>query len=211
MDSVHDKQSQKPASRHLQEPVKSGVSGSDEVTLDQLLSSFRPYREFVEQVSLGLERLLRIHEDLIRGHETARPALPDLSEKRMDRKNSIKPTPKRILLLDDSELSRVLVSHYFKGLPVSIDYVKTKSEADLFLEQGTYDLLLIDLELRIEPEWISWIKGHAGHTRIVALSPNVHSSEDEARASGLGYDSYVSRAESRVTLRDRLSANLWAE
>jgi CheY-like chemotaxis protein len=115
------------------------------------------------------------------------------------------------LLLDDVELSRVLVSHYFKGLPVSIDYAKTAEQASGFIENARYDLLLIDSEFKIEPEWISWIKGQSGHTRITALSPNDHSLEEEARFQGLGFDSYLSRAEAKAALRSKLSSQLWGE
>jgi CheY-like chemotaxis protein len=240
---------------NLQHTEISKASQPDErevITLQQLLDSFRPYQEFVGEVSQGLLNLHEIQEDMMREFQArvqeqaqeqaqlsdrlrseyeAKLAALSASEVAPDRSRSQKArtrvhanaeaisesnapvatSPRRVLLLDDAELSRVLVSHYFKGLPVSIDYAKTAEQASGFIENARYDLLLIDSEFKIEPEWISWIKGQSGHTRITALSPNDHSLEEEARFQGLGFDSYLSRGEAKAALRSKLSSQLWGE
>jgi CheY-like chemotaxis protein len=234
--------------QHTQISKASQPNEREEITLQQLLDSFRPYQEFVGEVSQGLLNLHEIQEDMIREFQArvqeqaqesdrlrseyeAKLAALLTSEVAPDRSRSqrartrvhanaeaisesnapVASSPRRVLLLDDAELSRVLVSHYFKGLPVSIDYAKTAEQASGFIENARYDLLLIDSEFKIEPEWISWIKGQSGHTRITALSPNDHSLEEEARFQGLGFDSYLSRGEAKAALRSKLSSQLWGE
>ncbi len=220
----------------------------EEISLQQLLDSFRPYQDFVGEVSQGLLNLHEIQEDMIREFQArvqdqvqendrlrseyeAKLAAVSTPEVAPDRNRSQKArtrvhanaeavsesnapvatSPRRVLLLDDAELSRVLVSHYFKDLPVSIDYAKTAEQASGLIENARYDLLLIDSEFKIEPEWISWIKGQSGHTRIAALSPNDHTIEEETRFRGLGFDSYLSRGEAKAALRTKLSSELWSE
>jgi CheY-like chemotaxis protein len=234
--------------QHTQISTTPRPNEREEISLQQLLDSFRPYQEFVGEVSQGLLNLHEIQEDMIREFHArvqeqaqesdrlrseyeAKLAALSASEVAPDRSRSQKArtrvhanadaisesnapvasSPRRVLLLDDAELSRVLVSHYFKGLPVSIDYAKTAEQASEFIENARYDLLLIDSEFKIEPEWISWIKGQSGHTRITALSPNDHSLEEEARFQGLGFDSYLSRGEAKAALRSKLSSQLWGE
>jgi CheY-like chemotaxis protein len=118
---------------------------------------------------------------------------------------------KRVLLLDNAELNRVLVSHYFRGLPVQIDYAKTPDQALGSIEGATYDLVLVDFELKVEGEWLSWIKGQYRHTRLFALSPNAFSSEEESKALALGFDSYLSRCEPKPTLVEKLVSSLWTD
>lgn len=122
-------------------------------------------------------------------------------------------SPKRVLLLDPVELNRVLMSHYFKGLPVTIEYVRSPAEAMRELEQpakqGPFDLLLVDLDLKIEGEWISWIRGKSGHISVVACCPSHASSEAEEKARSLGFDGVLARSEPKTALVEKLEAILW--
>jgi CheY-like chemotaxis protein len=130
-------------------------------------------------------------------------------------RSSRNPSPKRVLLLDPVELNRVLISHYFKGLPVTLAYAKTKEEASHLLEQskgaGPYDLLLVDPGLKVEGEWISWIKGQVRHLKLVAFAAGEFTKVEEQAALGLGFDSCLSRSEPRVDLLKKLSSSLWAD
>ena len=59
-----------------------------------------------------------------------------------------KDLPERtILLIDDAEINRVLTSHYFKGLPVKLEFAHSMDVAKEKCQSRKYDLILIDDEL----------------------------------------------------------------
>jgi len=214
-----------------------------EVWGEGLVESFKPYPVFVDSVLRGLKDLEQVQLDQIEFYETQiqrgesttfelRTEIEQLKKKLQAEATTLpseKPTSpaptrrpkptlasKRVLLLDGAELNRVLVSHYFRGLPVQIDYAKTPDQALGSIEQQTrdqrpYDLVLVDFELKVDGEWVSWIKGQFRHTRLVALSPNAPTSVEETRAIGLGFDSYLSRCDTKATLIEKLSSELWSE
>ena len=51
---------------------------------------------------------------------------------------------KKILVVDEVEINRVLFGRYFQGLPFEITFAKSASEADQKLTTQTFDLVLRD-------------------------------------------------------------------
>lgn len=148
----------------------------------ELEAAFAPYPAFVREVSEHLRVL------------TQKPVLAE----------------RRILLIDDAELSRVLMSHYLKGLPVKMEFASTLERALDLCAQHSFDALVVDFELKGHtPETlISALRG-ASNARLMALSSMEYSLEAEEQALELGFQGYLSRGLSRQDLLGRLSSALW--
>jgi len=57
------------------------------------------------------------------------------------------PEGKKILIVDDAEITRILIGRQFKGLSVELDFSKTAEDALTKCRNQGYDLVIIDLEL----------------------------------------------------------------
>jgi len=114
---------------------------------------------------------------------------------------------KRVLLIDDAEVSRVLLSHYLKGLPIRVDFATTVPRAIELCSQSKYDLLILDTGL-IVPEndaFLSNLNSSKGGALLIAFT------EKESESVDLpGFAGAISRMLPRESLVERLSKNLWA-
>jgi|GEM_PF-2428030 len=193
------------------------VIDSAEAWVESIRVAFQPYARFVEEVSTGLTHLEHLRDERIsellneveklKLELSFKPVLAGVSSPSDPKPAASKPS-KRVLLLDPVELNRVLVSHYFKGLPVALDYAKTPDEAMRVLG-GAYDLLLVDFALKIEGEWLSWVRGQSRGTTLIAYSSSPASSELEQKALGMGFDGCLFRGEPKPALVEKLGAILW--
>ncbi len=113
---------------------------------------------------------------------------------------------KRVLLIDDAEVNRVLLSHYLKGLPVRLDYATTVSKAVELCTTGKYDLLILDTGLVTDgnENVLSDLKSTQNGALLFALTE-----KDDAGAELPGFSGVLSRGLSRESLVERLSKNLW--
>jgi CheY-like chemotaxis protein len=129
-----------------------------------------------------------------------------LTEKRDEKRGE-----KRILLVDDAEVTRVLMAHYLKGLPVKLDFAPNLGRALGYCDEKSFDLLLVDLELngRDLEGLLQSLKGKSGQAKVLALSPNVFSSEEEASALRCGFDLYLSRSLPKQDVIEKLENSLW--
>ena len=91
--------------------------------IHQIEVAFKPYADFVVQISEQLKEVSTVR------------AKATLAER-------------RVLLVDDAEINRVLMSHYFKGLPVRLDFAISVSEAILKCKEQAFDLIVVDDELQ---------------------------------------------------------------
>ena len=160
----------------------------------ELEAAFAPYPAFVREVS---EHLRVITEESASARPVRKLEKPVLAER-------------RILLIDDAELNRVLMSHYLKGLPVKMEFASTLERALDLCAQHSFDALVVDFELKGHtPETlISALRG-ASNARLMALSSMEYSLEAEEQALELGFQGYLSRGLSRQDLLGRLSSALW--
>jgi CheY-like chemotaxis protein len=114
---------------------------------------------------------------------------------------------KRVLLIDDAEVNRVLLSHYLKGLPVRMDYATTVSKAIELCSRAKYDLLILDTGLIVpgDDSALTDLNSSKGEALLVAFTERESDSTDLA-----GFSSVISRALPRESLIERLSKNLWS-
>lgn len=187
----------------------------------ELEAAFAPYPEFVREVSEKIrvlnESLQAIPQETPEPSEEGAPAPAETRpEKRTENRTEVRTRAKqlparRILLLDDAELNRVLISHYLREWPVKIEFAPTLDRALQLCSQGAYDALLVDLELQGQtPEsLVAALKGVASGARLLALSSVEYSSMAEESALRFGFEHYLSRGFARQELLRRISTSLW--
>jgi CheY-like chemotaxis protein len=193
----------------------------------ELEAAIRPFPRFVEDVCKELAGLEALREQLIRDHESrlqeleaarlraeqqVASATSALASKRTvtapERPPSRALEPRKILLVDDAELSRVLLSHYLRGLPVRVDFAPTLQEAVSACSGKKYDLLVVDYELKgTEPA--SVIAALKPHGRILALASGNGSAENGAPVELSGVEHVLSRSLSKAEMIEGLSRVLW--
>jgi PAS domain S-box-containing protein len=116
--------------------------------------------------------------------------------------------PLRILLADDSRDNRLLVRAYFKKTPYILDEAENGAVAVEKFRTGTYDLVLMDIEMPILDGYsaaraIRAIERETGrrHTPILALTASVLAVALE-KTIDAGCDAYVVKPVKKATLLD---------
>jgi len=175
---------------------------------NKLSQSERTRAELLTQLEQATQNIGEMDSES-EGEEQVRPAAARVRKVR--EKLSSKLPEKRVLLIDDAEISRVLVSHYFKGMPVELDFAPSLSLGLQFCAEKKYDLLIVDLGLKGHDSFslANELKGNVGEARIFALSPHDFSSEEEHQALKAGFHSYFSKSLSKEAIVDKLSQDLW--
>jgi CheY-like chemotaxis protein len=160
-------------------------------------AAFAPYPVFVREVTEQLRALSEALEAPPTKKVQPRVPANGLPEK-------------RVLLLDDAELSRVLISHYLRGLPVRVDFAPSLEHALELCARDSFDALLVDLELNghTTESLLSALKG-VSRAPVLALDPVEYSLKAEESALGLGFERYLSRSLPRQELLNRISSTLW--
>jgi CheY-like chemotaxis protein len=169
------------------------LNSETESWVRELEAAFAPYPAFVREVS---EQIRLLSESFVEAEVRTRARrLP----------------ARRLLLVDDAELNRVLISHYLRELPVKIEFAPSLDRALQLCAQADYDAFLVDLELPgQEPSsLVSALRGASSGARLVALSSFEFTQEAEKKALEQGFEHYLSRGLARQELLKRLSGVLW--
>jgi PAS domain S-box-containing protein len=114
--------------------------------------------------------------------------------------------PFRILLVDDSADNRFLIQAYLKHHPFAIDTAENGQEAVDKYINGTFDLVLMDIQMPVMDgytatrEIIAWEKAHnQRHVPIVALTAFALK-EDVEKILAAGCDTHVAKPVKKATL-----------
>ena len=114
--------------------------------------------------------------------------------------------PLKILLADDSRDNRLLVHAYFKAMPYTIDEAENGAVAVEKFKDGSYDLILMDIEMPIMDGYsatraIRAIEQASGRRRvpILALTASVLA-EALKKAIDAGCDAHIAKPVKRATL-----------
>lgn len=110
--------------------------------------------------------------------------------------NSWQNAPIHILLADDQEANRMLVTSILQKMGCSLEVAENGKEAVSKWEKGSFDLILMDINMPIidgiEATWI--IRNHekdtGDYTPIIAFSADFVK-EDLVEFSSLGFDGFV--------------------
>ena len=155
----------------------------------KMLEGIRAYHQFVEDV----------HAEL-----TALQTAPLIKQEVSHLKN------KRILIVDDAEMNRILMSHFFKRVPVRLEFAesgeraieKVRQYADA---QQPFDMVLMDLQMKTMTglEAIRQIRGFF-QNKIIAVSNQKPSEAEASDSLQAGANLYLSRSLSREELREKI-------
>jgi CheY-like chemotaxis protein/HPt (histidine-containing phosphotransfer) domain-containing protein len=124
------------------------------------------------------------------------PAQPPLSQ----------PFPRNILLVEDMEDNRVLVTVLLKALPYRLDLAEQGAAGVEKFQSGQYDLVLMDIQMpimdgyeavRVMRVWEQ--EQQRGETPIIALTGN-SLEEDIGKAKTSGFTAYVTKPLKKNTL-----------
>ncbi|MEF2145716.1 MAG: response regulator [Desulfovibrionaceae bacterium] len=112
----------------------------------------------------------------------------------------------RILLADDSDTNRILVQHFLRNDPVTVDAVSDGGKALAAYAEQTYDLVLMDMEMpvldgREATRAIREMEEERGWPAvpIIALTANI-GAEDEERSRKNGVTGYLPKPVSKARL-----------
>ena len=166
------------------------------------LESTRAAADSATRELMTLKRELQARDAEIERLRTSTPA-PVIQKTTRAKKDL---SEKRVLLIDDAEVNRVLLSHYLKGLPVRLDYATSVSKAIELCGAGKYDLLILDTGLVAggNEGVVSDLKSSQNGALLFAFAENDASGMDLPGFSGV-----LSRGLTRESLVERLSKNLW--
>jgi len=114
--------------------------------------------------------------------------------------------PLKVLLADDSRDNRLLVQAYFKKMPYTIDEAENGAVAVEKFKTGSYDLVLMDIEMPIMDGYsatraIRAIELKTGRRRvpILALTASVLT-EALKKALDAGCDAHIAKPVKKATL-----------
>ena len=171
--------------------------------IKDLESAFQPYPEFVQVV---VQKLKEIEATLSSDENSEGEAKS--SSLKVSEAPSLTLTDKRVLLVDDAEINRVLMSHYFKGFPVKLDFAPSASLACEKCSLHQFDLVVIDFDSKGESV-ARELRTNGVHSLLIALSPNSFSELEKETAIAAGFDQYLSRGIPKEELIFALREKLW--
>ena len=110
--------------------------------------------------------------------------------------------PKKVLVVDDAEMSRVLMSHYFKGLPLVLEFSFTAQDAlnrcQKLQEQGKrFDLIFMDLQMNELNglEITKKIRDFDKQTPVFGITAIEPSLEEKSASEAAGCSQYFAKNE----------------
>jgi len=126
-------------------------------------------------------------------------------------KATVARSSKSVLVVDDAEINRVLIGHYFKALPVKIEFSISGPDAIEKCRAQKFDLILMDLQMKDMDgiEATRQIRAFEKNTPIFVVTNGEPTQDEEQAALNAGCTHYLSKGISKETLQERVSAVLW--
>lgn len=178
---------------------------------DDLGKAFAPYPEFLAKLNQELEALQKIlfeKENEIADLSSRVEASPVIPRTQKVSEPTRKLSEKKVLLVDDAEINRVLLSHYFKGYPVKLDFAVNLDMANEKCSKSQFDLIVVDFDAKAI-ELAAGLIPNVGSATLVALSPGAFSDAEQTGAMGAGFHHYLSRGVPKEELISILREKLW--
>lgn len=173
---------------------------------DDLNTSLQEYEQFFHQV----QQIFPVYSDFV-SHVTqaleTSPSRPVLKAEKIHPK--VMGGTKKVLIVDDAEINRILLGHFFKNTSVNLEFSSSGEQALEKVSKISFDLIIMDLQMRGMGgiEAIQKIRAfqpeNRTQTRIIAIS-NLESSESERdEVMKAGADYYLTKTLSREAMRER--------
>ncbi|MGC3974011.1 MAG: response regulator [Nitrospira sp.] len=137
---------------------------------------------------------------------SARPTLQPAP----DQPKPSQPSPLTILLVEDMEDNRVLVSVLLKALPYRLELAEQGAAGVEKFQSGRYDLVLMDIQMPVMDGYEAirlmrrWEKQQQRcETPILALTGNTHE-DDIEKAQAAGFTAHVTKPLKKTTLLEAI-------
>lgn len=170
--------------------------------LDQVKIKFDQYSDFVQYVSDALVSL----------QNTPPESVPSPKKAVSAKQQTVVATgeKKKILIVDDAEINRVLMGHFFKNMPVTLEYAVSGEQALEKITGINFDLILMDLQMK-GMSGLDAIKAiraaqpqNLKTTQIVAISNQSPTDQERADVMNAGANEYLTKSMSRDAIRERV-------
>ncbi len=186
---------------------QNGSLAEYEQALVSARDAFELQHQFVEEMLKGLEVL----------QESPLPPSVESSKSKEEaprtQKLEIAPKwesidPKKILIVDGTEINRVLMGHLFKRLPVTLEFAGTGEQALGKVGAHQFDLVLMDLQMKGMSgiEVIKLIRQaqpeRSQKTKIIAITPSKIDPEEQGMVMEAGANGYFSKEMPRDVFRE---------
>lgn len=176
----------------------------------QVKSHVESHQQFVHQVSEALTHLIEAMavKDAQQTRSTPAPKkTPAVSKFEDSISNSVQ---KRILVVDDAEINRVLMGHFFRSLPVILEFANSGEQAMEKIVDDTFDLILMDLQMK-GMSGLDSIKAirsaqpeNLKRTQIIAISNVNPTDEERDQTISAGANEYLSKSMSREAIKEKV-------
>ncbi len=211
-------QNQSDAIEHLQKLANNTTaSGSQATESEQAFrvqaalneKNLRDQLARAEQALKDLQSQSVLSEERTRSSPASRKTAP--SAKVQAAISSMASTEKKkILIVDDAEINRILMGHFFKNMPVTLEFAGSGEQALEKIAAHTFDLVIMDLQMKgmTGVEAIKAIRTaqpqNVKKTQIVAISNQTPTDEERKEAIGAGATEYLSKSMSRDAIKERV-------
>ena len=114
---------------------------------------------------------------------------------------------KKILILEGTEINRVLLGHYFKGMPAELEFSASGEETIQKCKDQKFDLVILDLQIKglSAFEVTQALRDLDSKVFILALTQLENESEKEL-VHQAGGNAYLDRPQMKDLLLDKISA-----
>lgn len=167
------------------------------------------YEAFIHQMSDGLTSI----QETLQNQTPAPSAKKSVAAPKLDVDLSKIQTPverKKILVVDDAEINRVLMGHFFKNMPVDLEFAVSGEQALEKINQNIFDLIMMDLQMKgiSGMETIKSIRAsqpeNLKRTQIVAISNQSPTEEERTETLNAGANEYLTKSMSRDAIKERV-------
>lgn len=173
--------------------------------LDQIKVKFDQYADFVQYVNDALISIQNSKPEINSSQPRAVTSAPKKSEPLVASGEQ-----KKILIVDDAEINRVLMGHFFKSMPVNLEFAVSGEQALEKIKVHTFDLILMDLQMKgmSGMDTIKAIRStqpqNLKTTQIVAISNQSPTEEERTETMNAGANEYLTKSMSRDEIRERV-------
>jgi CheY-like chemotaxis protein len=204
--------------------AQNGVIEECERLMNQAAERFLDQQAFVNAVVDSLQvialeqtskKSTHTKHERVESEHSAVQTLPAVTEVSKDRVLAMSPKlesidPKKVLIVDQTELNRVLMGRFFKSLPVTLEFASNGEQALGKIGSSQFDLVLMNLQLNgiSGSEAIRTIRNSQTDarkkTRIIAIASEKTSDEEMREVVESGADECIGKETPRDVIREKV-------
>ena len=117
---------------------------------------------------------------------------------------------KKVLIVDDAELNRILMGHVFKNMSVVLQFASSGDQAIQKIAEQSFDIILMDLQMEgmSGVDAIKAIRNAQPENRIktiiIAITDQDPTDEERINSMSAGANEYLSKKMSRDEIKERV-------